>query len=59
MMERAVSEVVGYIYIFGIVMMVLSIVFVQVNSMVEDMKRTVLSQSLEQSFKRIQYIIIP
>ncbi len=56
-MERAVSEVVGYIYIFGIVMMVLSIVFVQVNSMVEDMKRSVLSQSLEQSFRRIQYII--
>lgn len=56
-MSRAVSEVLGYIYIFGIVMSVLAIVFVQVNTMVEDMKRSVMSQSLEQSFKKIQYII--
>ncbi len=56
-MERGVSEVLGYIYILGIVMAVLAIVFVQVHGMVEDMKRSVLSQSLEQSFKRIQYII--
>ncbi|WP_202319068.1 DUF7289 family protein [Archaeoglobus neptunius] len=55
--ERAVSEILGYIYIFGIVMTVLAIVFVQVNTMVEDMKRSVMSQSLEQSFKKIQYII--
>ncbi|MEM0089134.1 MAG: hypothetical protein QW581_05125, partial [Archaeoglobaceae archaeon] len=56
-MRNAVSEVTGYIYIFGIVMAVLAIVFVQVNNMVEDMKRSVLSQSLEKSFKRIQYIV--
>lgn len=56
-MRNAVSEVTGYLYIFGIVMAVLAIVFVQVNSMVEDMKRSVLSKSLEQSFKRIQYIV--
>ncbi|WP_456329675.1 DUF7289 family protein [Archaeoglobus sp.] len=57
MREKGVSEVLGYMYIFGIVMTVLAIVFVQVNTMVEDMKRSVMSQSLEQSFKRIQYII--
>jgi hypothetical protein len=57
MMRNAVSEVLGYIYIFGIVMTVLAIVFIQVNSMVEDMKRSVLSQSLEKSFKRIQYLV--
>ncbi|MBO8179248.1 MAG: hypothetical protein H0Z19_02010 [Archaeoglobus sp.] len=57
MRENGVSEVLGYMYIFGIVMAVLAIVFVQVNTMVEDMKRSVMSQSLEQSFKRIQYII--
>ncbi|MDI9610083.1 MAG: hypothetical protein QFX36_02020 [Archaeoglobales archaeon] len=56
-MRNAVSEVTSYIYIFGIVMTVLAIVFVQVNSMVEDMKRSVLSKSLEQSFKKIQYLI--
>ncbi|MEM4616386.1 MAG: hypothetical protein QXY19_05210 [Archaeoglobaceae archaeon] len=56
-MRNAVSEVTSYIYIFGIVMSVLAIVFVQVNGMVEDMKRSVLSKSLEQSFKRIQYIV--
>ncbi|MEM0203694.1 MAG: hypothetical protein QXO16_07390 [Archaeoglobaceae archaeon] len=56
-MRNAVSEVTGYIYIFGIVMAVLAIVFVQVHSMVEDMKRSVLSQSLEQSFKRIEHIV--
>ncbi len=56
-MSKAVSEVLGYMYIFGIVMAVLAIVFVQVNTMVEDMKRSVMSQSLEQSFKKIQYII--
>lgn len=56
-MRNAVSEVTGYIYIFGIVMTVLAIVFVQVSSMVENMKKSILSQSLEQSFKRIQYIV--
>ncbi|MFN3383414.1 MAG: hypothetical protein ACK401_00785 [Archaeoglobaceae archaeon] len=56
-MRNAVSEVTGYIYIFSIVMAVLAIVFVQVHSMVEDMKRSVLSQSLEQSFKRIEHIV--
>ena len=56
-MRNAVSEVLGYIYIFGIVMTVLAIVFIQVNSIVEDMKRSVLSQSLEKSFKRIQYLV--
>ncbi|MEM2895457.1 MAG: hypothetical protein QXU04_05705 [Archaeoglobaceae archaeon] len=56
-MRNAVSEVTGYIYIFGIVMAVLAIVFVQVHGMVEDMKRSVLSQSLEQSFKRIEHIV--
>ncbi len=55
--RNAVSEVLGYMYIFGIVMAVLAVVFVQVNTMVEDMKRSVMSQSLEQSFKKIQYII--
>lgn len=57
MMRNAVSEVVGYIYIFGVVMAVLSIVFIQVNAMVEDMKRSILSQSLEKSFKKIQYVV--
>lgn len=56
-MSKAVSEILGYMYIFGIVMAVLAIVFVQVNTMTEDMKRSVMSQSLEQSFKKIQYII--
>jgi len=56
-MRNAVSEVVGYLYIFGIVMIVLAIVFVQVNTMVEDVKRSILSQSLEKSFKRIQYLV--
>ncbi|MET1124377.1 MAG: hypothetical protein ABWW66_03815 [Archaeoglobaceae archaeon] len=56
-MSKAVSEVLGYIYIFGIVMTVLAIVFVQVNSMVDEFRRSVMSESLEQSFKRIQYII--
>ncbi len=55
MREEAVSEVLSYIYIFGIVMAVLAVVFVQVNAMVEDTKRSILTQSLEQSFKRIQY----
>ncbi len=57
MTERGVSEVLGYIYIFGIVMAVLALVFVQVNSLVEDTKKTILSQSLEQSFKKIQYTV--
>ncbi len=57
MSERGVSEVLGYIYIFGIVMAVLALVFVQVNSLVEDTKKTILSQSLEQSFKKIQYTV--
>lgn len=56
-MRNAVSEVTGYIYIFGIVMAVLAIVSVQVHSMLEDMKRNVLSQSLEQSFRRIEHIV--
>ncbi len=54
-MDRGVSEVIGYIYIFGIVMAVLAVVFVQVNNMVEDTKKSILTQSLEQSFKKIQY----
>ncbi len=54
-MDKAVSEVLSYIYIFGIVMAVLAVVFVQVNSLVEDTKKSILSQSLEQSFKKIQY----
>lgn len=57
MMKKGVSEIVGYIYVFGIIMAVTAIVYLQVNNFIDQTQKNVLQQGIEQSFKRIQYTI--
>jgi hypothetical protein len=56
-MEKGVSEVLSYIYVFAIVMAVMAIVYLNVNDFIMDTKDRVLGEGIEQSFKRIQYTI--
>ncbi len=54
--SRAVSELVGYIYIFGIVMLVLGIAYVNVTNEINKAKNAIFGESIEYTFRRIQYI---
>jgi len=55
--ERAVSEVLSYIFVFAIVVAVVSIVYLQVNNIIEDTKDKMKIEGLRQSFKRVQNVI--
>ncbi|MBO8181595.1 MAG: hypothetical protein H0Z28_02235 [Archaeoglobus sp.] len=55
--ERAVSEVLSYIFVFAIVVAVVSIVYLQVNHIIEDTRDKMKVEGLRQSYKRVQNVI--
>ncbi len=57
MSEKAVSSVLGYTLILGIVIMVLSLVFAHTYTMVDQAKEKVKYESMAQGFEKIQNMI--
>jgi len=55
--SKAVSEVLSYIFVFAIVVAVVSIVYLQVNNIIDDTKDKMKIEGLRQSFKRVQNVI--
>jgi hypothetical protein len=55
--ERGVSEVLSYIFVFAIVVAVVSIVYLQVNNIIQDTKDKMKIEGLRQSYKRVQNVI--
>jgi hypothetical protein len=55
--EWGVSEVLSYIFVFAIVVAVVSIVYLQVNNIIEDTKDKMKVEGLRQSYKRVQNVI--
>ncbi len=56
MNSRGVSEVVGYLFIFGIVMTTVTYAFVHISSIVKETSDKYKIEGLRESFKRIQNI---
>ncbi len=54
MSDRAVSEMIGYILIFGIVVIAATTVFTKVHLMVSESKENVRFESMVQGFRKIQ-----
>jgi hypothetical protein len=57
MMENGVSEVLSYIFVFAIVVSVVSIVYLQVNNLIDETRDKMKIEGLRQSFKRVQNVI--
>ncbi|RLI75204.1 hypothetical protein DRO97_03880 [Archaeoglobales archaeon] len=57
MNSKAVSEMLSYIFVFSIIIVTVSIVYTQVNNIIEDTKAKYQLEGLRQSFKRIQNVI--
>ncbi|RLI79714.1 hypothetical protein DRP05_02915 [Archaeoglobales archaeon] len=57
MNSKAVSEVLSYVFVFSIIVVTVSIVYTQVNNIIEDTKAKYQLEGLRQSFKRIQNVI--
>ena len=57
MNEKAVSNVLGFSIILGIIILALSLVFSQVYFMVSDTKEKVKYESMAQGFRKIQNIV--
>lgn len=57
MRDKAVSEILGYMLILSIVVAAISIVYLKVNSMVEDTSEKFRVEGVRQSFKRILNVI--
>ncbi len=55
--EKAVSEVLSYIFVFAIVVAIVSIVYLQVNNIIADTKDKMKVEGLRQSFRRVQNVI--
>ncbi len=56
MNNKAVSEVVGYIFVFGIVVTTVAYAYVNVSTIIKDMYGQYRSRGLRESFKRIQNV---
>ncbi|MBE8540423.1 DUF7289 family protein [Geoglobus acetivorans] len=54
MNSKGVSEIVGYIIIFGIAISAITTIYIHVNSMVNDAKEDVRFESMLQGFRKIQ-----
>lgn len=57
MNQRAVSEVLGYMLIMAIVIASISMVYMKVNSMVDNTSEMYISEGIRQSFKRILNVL--
>jgi|Deesub1362B_J571_1020462.scaffolds.fasta_scaffold01496_5 hypothetical protein len=55
--NTAVSEVLSYIFVFAIIVSVVSLVYLQVNNIIEDTRDKMKVEGLRQSFKRVQNVI--
>lgn len=56
MNERAVSEIVGYIFVFAIVLSAISYVYINVSNIVKDTSEKYRVEGLRESFQRIMNI---
>ncbi len=54
---RGVSETMAYIYILSIITVAMVIVYVQADSMIGDTRIAVISLGLEESFRKVEYVI--
>ena len=56
MNNKAVSEIVGYIFVFGIILSAVTYAYINVNNLVKDTTDKYRVEGLRESFKRIQNV---
>ncbi len=56
MNDKAVSEVVGYIFVFGIILTAVTYAYLNVNNLVKDTSDKYRVEGIRESFKRIQNV---